>query len=78
MLDGNEWQRSSFCSGGQCVEVAASASGCGHNNCVVVDRDGDLILVRDSKNPGQQPLAFDRAEWETFVAGVEAGQFRDL
>jgi len=57
------WQRSSFCSSGQCVEVG---------------RDGDQILVRDSKNPGQQPLAFDRAEWETFVAGVEAGQFRDL
>jgi hypothetical protein len=73
----NAWQRSSFCSDHTCVEVAwrtASTSGA----CVEVGREGDRILVRDSKHPEQQPLAFTRTEWDVFLAGVEAGQFRDL
>jgi hypothetical protein len=51
---------SSFCSGGECVEVAHA---------------GGDILVRDSKNPGQAPLRFDRDEWDTFLEGVRAGEF---
>lgn len=56
-----EWIRSKSCSGGQCVEVA---------------RVGDRYLIRDSKHPEVQPLAFDGDEWAAFVAGVQAGEFR--
>ncbi|GLY05895.1 MULTISPECIES: DUF397 domain-containing protein [Actinoplanes] len=54
------WRRSRHCANGTCVEVA---------------RIGDQFLIRDSKNVGGAPLAFSRAEWEAFVAGVKAGDF---
>ena len=54
------WRRSGQCSTGACVEVA---------------RVGDRFLVRDSKEPGGTPLAFTKAEWDAFVAGVKAGDF---
>lgn len=78
MSTDNEWRRSSFCSNGTCVEVAWRTASLNTGTCVEVGRDGDQFLVRDSKHPEQQPLAFNRAEWDAFVAGVEAGQFRDL
>ena len=55
------WRRSSFCSDGACVEVAY---------------DGDVVAVRDGKNREQEPLRFTAEEWEAFVRGVEAGEFR--
>lgn len=54
------WRRSSFCSLGDCVEVAH------------VDDD---VLVRDGKTPEQVPLRFTAAEWVAFIAGVKAGEF---
>jgi hypothetical protein len=60
-IDAPAWKRSSRCSGGQCVEVA---------------QVGDRVLIRDSKNPDVEPLAFTMPEWADFVSGVEAGQFR--
>ncbi|MEU8240627.1 DUF397 domain-containing protein [Actinoplanes missouriensis] len=54
------WRRSRDCTGGTCVEVATV---------------GDEVLIRDSKNLDIAPLAFTRAEWESFVAGVKAGDF---
>ena len=53
------FHRSSFCSLGDCVEVAHAADG---------------VLVRDSKNPAQH-LTFDADEWRAFIAGVKAGEF---
>jgi hypothetical protein len=41
-----------------------------------VSRDGDHYLIRDSKNPDAAPLRFTNAEWDAFVAGVEAGEFQ--
>ena len=55
------WRRSSRCASTTCVEVAK------------VD---DLYLVRDSKNPDATALEFTEAEWEAFVEGVAAGEFR--
>ena len=55
-----KWTRSSRCSGGTCVEAAFE--------------DGQVI-VRDSKNPDQQPLAFTFDEWREFIAGVENGEY---
>lgn len=57
------FRRSTFCSGGMCVEVAADPRG--------------EILVRDSKNeePNSPTLRFTKDEWTAFVAGVGAGEF---
>lgn len=51
-------------------------SRCGNTNCVEVAKDGDEVLIRDSKHPEQAPLRFTRAEWDAFTAGVRAGEFR--
>jgi len=56
-----EWRRSSFCGDGACVEVA---------------REGDEILVRDSKDSDGPVLRFTPEEWAAFLGGVEAGEFR--
>ncbi|GAA0793892.1 DUF397 domain-containing protein [Spirilliplanes yamanashiensis] len=54
------WRRSPACGNGACVEVAF---------------DGDRVLVRDSKHPEREPLAFTTEEWRSFTAGVVAGAF---
>ncbi|MDP9815502.1 hypothetical protein J3R04_001472 [Spirilliplanes yamanashiensis] len=33
------------------------------------------MLVRDSKHPEREPLAFTTEEWRSFTAGVVAGAF---
>ncbi|MFQ6398853.1 DUF397 domain-containing protein [Nocardia sp. KC 131] len=61
-LSGARWLKSSrSASNGQCVEVAFL--------------DGDLIGVRDSKNPACSALVFGPGEWEAFTAGVRDGEF---
>lgn len=55
------WQKSSYCSDGACVEVAF---------------DGDVVAVRDGKNPGQGDLRFAASEWDAFVHGIKANEFR--
>lgn len=54
-----DWQSSTACASGTCVEVA---------------RVGDDYLLRDSKHPEQPPLAFSRAEWTEFLDGIVAGE----
>lgn len=49
------WTRSTYCSGGQCVEVAAV--------------DG-RIWIRDSKNPAQDPIRLTREQWAAFTDGL--------
>lgn len=58
-----EWQRSSFCSDGACVEVAPFDDG---------------VAIRDSKNPNEHGLWFPAPVWNTFVSRVLAGEFRSL
>ena len=55
------WRRSSECSNGTCVEVARVDGG---------------YLIRDSKNPGQEPLRFTEEELTVFAAAFAAGEFR--
>lgn len=52
---------STFCSGGDCVQV---------------ERIGDVIAVRESHlgRAGNQVL-FSLAEWAAFIAGAKDGQF---
>ena len=47
------------------------------NSVEVADLGADGVMVRDSKNPGQGPLVFDRGEWEAFLGGVRLGEFDD-
>jgi predicted secreted Zn-dependent protease len=56
------WRTSSRCGSGACVEVA---------------QDAKAVYLRDSKDPAAL-LAFSRDEWESFVAGVKAGEFDAL
>jgi hypothetical protein len=56
------WHRARFCSTGECVEVA---------------RDGDAIVIRDSRDPALH-LRYTRQEWRAFVLGVKAGDFDGL
>lgn len=53
------WVRSSFCSGGQCLEVATA---------------GEAVLVRDTKKPWEV-LRFGMWQWRDFMAAVKAGDF---
>jgi hypothetical protein len=66
MLPANDdellWFKSSRSAGnGACVEVAYVASG--------------AVAMRDSKDPQGPHLLFPAADWQDFVAAVQAGGF---
>lgn len=52
------WQCSSFCNGGDCLEIA---------------RQDGAVLVRNSADPGSR-LSFSAASWHDFVGQVKSGQ----
>jgi hypothetical protein len=54
------WHTSSFCSSGNCVEVA------------VID---ESIAVRDSKNPRGAVQMYSPDEWTAFLDGINNGDF---
>ena len=59
------WRKSSHSgSNGNCVEIAWRRGAEGIN-----------IVVRDSKFPGREPLAFTPAEWAVFLDRVKRGHF---
>jgi hypothetical protein len=51
------------------------SSSCGTNTCVEIAREGDVVLVRDSKSPENPPLRFTQPEWIAFLAGARNGEF---
>jgi hypothetical protein len=52
----------------------SSASGA-ENDCVeIAELPGGGRAVRDSKNPGREPLRFTASEWAAFRTGVMAGE----
>jgi hypothetical protein len=56
------------------VETAWTKSTfCGSTTCVEIRRDGDDILMRDSKHPDNEPLRFGPDEWETFIGRIRFG-----
>lgn len=50
----------------------------GNDDCVEFGAVGDLVAVRDSKNPGQTPLVYTRSEIAAMLAGAKAGAFDHL
>ncbi|MEJ8278880.1 DUF397 domain-containing protein [Pseudonocardia spirodelae] len=61
MSQPGRFRTSSFCLDGGCVAVAALADG--------------GVAVASTLDTGATPIAFTRAEWDAFVAGVKAGEF---
>jgi uncharacterized protein DUF397 len=62
--DNLEWFKASRSYGiGECVELAA---------------DGDMIALRDSKNPDIPRLRFTRSEIAAFIDGARQGEFDHL
>ncbi|WP_328783201.1 DUF397 domain-containing protein [Streptomyces canus] len=51
----------------------ASASGAEHDCVEVAELPNGARAVRDSKNPGLEPLRFTASEWAAFRKGVIAG-----
>ncbi|HET9898254.1 MAG TPA: DUF397 domain-containing protein [Streptosporangiaceae bacterium] len=61
-LTGATWRKSSYSgTSGNCVEVATNLPG--------------LVAIRDSKDPEGPKLVVSVSEWQSFVAGVQAGEF---
>jgi hypothetical protein len=81
MTPGSRWRKSSHSfSNSNCVEVAwAKSSRSGGGNCVEAGPcacGGQIILVRDSKDPGGGTLAFAPQAWAEFTAAVKTGRWR--
>jgi len=58
-----EWKKSSFSNANDnCVEVAFATDG--------------RVAVRDSKDRSLLPHVYAREEWDAFLAGIAAGEFR--
>jgi len=53
----------------------STRSGTVDNNCVEVASAGEIIAVRDSKNPTGPALTFTPSEWAAFVGTAKDGEF---
>jgi predicted secreted Zn-dependent protease len=61
--DSLTWRTALSCDGGACVEVAA---------------DRNIILMRNSRQPGGPLLQYTPEEWNEFISGIKKGDFDDL
>ncbi|MFK4100257.1 DUF397 domain-containing protein [Streptomyces sp. NPDC019531] len=52
----------------------ASASSAEHVCVEVAQLPGGARAVRDSENPGREPLRFTASEWAAFQDGIIAGE----
>ncbi|WP_405134182.1 DUF397 domain-containing protein [Nocardia sp. NBC_01388] len=53
----------------------SSRSGAGKECVEVAFLTGDLVGVRDSKNPHGPALVFGAGEWAAFTSGIDGGAF---
>lgn len=51
------------------------SSHCASTTCVEADTDGDMVLVRDGKNPDGGTVPLTRESWADFESDVRAGEF---
>ena len=61
-IEGLNWHKSSY-------------SGSNGGNCVEVARDGDHVLVRNTRDRASGTLDFTSSEWHAFLAGARDGEF---
>jgi len=47
----------------------------GDGACVEVAGLRDEVALRDSKNPSGSMLTITRAEWRSFLSGIQTGEF---
>jgi Domain of unknown function (DUF397) len=47
-----------------------------NNQCVEVSFSSNAVGLRDSLKPDGAVLVFDHGEWEAFLGGVAAGNFK--
>jgi hypothetical protein len=59
------------------VWVKAKASGA-NDNCVEMSREGELILVRDSKDKSGPVLGYTKSEIAAWIDGAKKGEFDHL
>lgn len=59
-IDKIDWRISRSCNGGACIMVA---------------RDGDNLLIGNSKTPNGAVYTYTRREWLEFVEGAKKGDF---
>jgi hypothetical protein len=57
-----DWRKSSFCAANECVEIA---------------RMNGSVVLRSSTRPWRT-VRYTPQEWQAFVNGLRAGEFRDL
>jgi hypothetical protein len=55
-----------------------ASSSVGDGTWVEVRRQGDVIQVRDGKDPGGTVLSFTPAEWAAWLDGASKGEFDHL
>jgi len=60
---GLSWRVSQTCDGGACVMVA---------------RDGELVVFGNTAEPDGPVYAYSRAEWKEFLEGAKLGDFDDI
>ena len=56
----------------------AKASGTNGNGCMELANVGDLVVLRDSKNPEGPVQVYSRYELACFLDGAKAGEFDDM
>jgi hypothetical protein len=58
-----------------CLGWIKAKASVGTKACVQLARAGEMIAVRDSKNPDTPPLMYTRAEIIAFLDGAKKGEF---
>jgi hypothetical protein len=59
------------------LEWVKSSRNVGTGACIELASNGDMIVLRDSKNPDVH-LAYTRAEITAFIYGAKSGEFDHL
>jgi hypothetical protein len=50
----------------------------GHNGCIEVAPAGEMVALRDSKDPHGPIHFYTQHEWYSFLHGAKNGEFDDL
>ena len=70
----SDWQTSTFCDGGACIEVAGwrTPSRSSGGACVEVGNGPAVVAIRDSTDRSGPVLTFGGNTWNQFTAALNA------